>query len=132
VIEIPGDIRDAMVAHAEEHVPNEACGLLAGLGTRVEHLYRMRNADESPFTYRLEPTEQLQVFNEIDDKGWELVGIFHSHTHTAAYPSETDQRQAFFPEAQYVLVSLADPGDPQVRAFTIRDGSVDEQEVRIV
>lgn len=131
MIEIPADIRQAMISHAEQEVPNEACGLLAGRGGRVEHFYPMRNADNSPYTYRLDPTEQLQVFNELDDKGWELIGIFHSHTHTAAYPSETDRRQAFYPEAHYVLVSLADRAKPDLRAFVITDGQVDEQEVRI-
>jgi proteasome lid subunit RPN8/RPN11 len=83
-------------------------------------------------TYRLDPKEQIKAFNEIEDKGWELLGIFHSHTHTDAYPSDTDRRQAFYPEAHYVLASLAERNDPVVRAFTIRDGEVEEQEVRIV
>jgi proteasome lid subunit RPN8/RPN11 len=131
LIEIPGDVRQEMIAHAVEGVPKEACGILAGRDGRVEHFYKMRNADDSPVTYRLDPTEHFRVFNEIEEKGWDLVGIFHSHTHTEAYPSETDRRQAFYPEAHYVLVSLADSENPALRAFTIRDGEVREQEVRI-
>ena len=132
VIEIPEDIREAMISHAKDEVPNEACGILAGRSGRVEHFYAMRNADDSPVTYRLDPTEQIRVFNEIEDKGWELVGIFHSHTQSQAYPSETDRRQAFYPEAHYVLVSLANSKAPDLRAFLIDDGHVDEQEVRIL
>lgn len=132
MIEIPADIREAMIVHAKEELPNEACGLLAGRDGRVEHFYSMRNADDSPKTYRLDPAEQLRVFNEIEEKGWELLGIFHSHTHTQAYPSETDRRQAFYPEAHYVLVSLADRNAPELRAFLIQDEQVDEQEVKIV
>ena len=132
MIEIPADIREAMVAHAKQELPNEACGLLAGRDGRVEHFYPMRNADDSPKTYRLDPTEQLQVFNELENKGWELLGIFHSHTHTQAYPSETDRRQAFYPEAHYVLVSVANREAPDLRAYLIADGTVDEQEVRTV
>ena len=64
-------------------------------------------------------------------EGLDLVGIFHSHTHSEAYPSETDRRQAFYPEAHYLLVSLADRNNPDLRAFTIRDGQVDEQDVVI-
>ena len=60
-------------------------------------------------TYRLDPKEQFQAFNEFDELGWELGGIFHSHTHTEAYPSPTDRAQAFYPEALYLLVSLARP-----------------------
>jgi proteasome lid subunit RPN8/RPN11 len=118
-----------MVEHALAGMPNEACGLLAGHDGRVDHFYPTDNADQSPSTYRIDPGEQLQVFNEIEERGWVLSGIFHSHTHTEAYPSDTDQRQAFYPEAHYVLVSLADPADPVFRAYTIVDGRVDEQEV---
>ena len=132
MIEIPADIREAMVAHAKRELPNEACGLLAGRDGRVEQFYPMRNADNSPVTYRLDPTEQLHLFNELEEKAWELLGIFHSHTHTGAYPSETDRRQAFYPEAHYVLVSLANRDAPDLRAYVIDDGKVEEQEVRIV
>ena len=128
---IPREIHEEMLAHARRELPNEACGLLAGRDGRVEHLYPMRNADASRLTYRLDPKEQLAVFNEIEEKGWELVAIYHSHTHTEAYPSETDRRQAFYPEAHYVLLSLADGISPAVRAFRIKDGEVDEQEVEL-
>jgi proteasome lid subunit RPN8/RPN11 len=131
VIEISTDIREAMVRHAIEGLPNEACGLLAGRDGRVERFFPMRNADDSPSTYRLDPKEQFQVFTEIDEKGWQLSGIFHSHTHTEAYPSETDRRQAFYPEAHYVVLSVVDRSSPEVRAFTIRDGEIEEQEVRM-
>jgi proteasome lid subunit RPN8/RPN11 len=132
VIEIPADISDAMVRHALEGLPYEACGLLAGRDGRVERFFPMRNADQSRTTYRLDPTDQFRVFNEIENKGWQLSGIFHSHTHTEAYPSETDRQQAFYPEAHYVLLSVADRAKPAVRAFRIRDGEIQEQEVRIV
>jgi proteasome lid subunit RPN8/RPN11 len=121
-----------MVRHALEGLPYEACGLLAGRDGRVERFFPMRNADESRTTYRLDPSDQFRVFNEIENKGWQLSGIFHSHTHTEAYPSETDRQQAFYPEAHYVLLSVADRAKPAVRAFRIRDGEIQEQEVRIV
>ena len=92
----------------------------------------MRNADSSPLTFRLDSKEQIQVFNEIDDKGWELLAFFHSHTRTEAYPSETDQRLAFYPDVLSLLTSMADPEDPDLRGFTIRDGRIEEREVRIV
>lgn len=132
MIEIPADIRDRMVEHAVAALPNEGCGLLAGRDGRVERFYPMRNADQSRRTYRLDPKEQFQVFNEIEARGWELAGIFHSHTHTEAYPSETDRQQAFYPDAHHVLVSLADRGNPVLRAFTIIEGVVEEQEARVV
>ena len=135
MIEIPASVRDEMVVHAFAGLPDEACGLLAGTNgggpARATRFFPMANADHSRVTYRLEAKEQLQVFNRIEDEGLDLVGIFHSHTHAEAYPSETDRRQAFYPEAHYLLVSLADRNNPELRAFTIRDGQVDEQDVVI-
>jgi [CysO sulfur-carrier protein]-S-L-cysteine hydrolase len=130
-IEIPADIRDAIVRHAIDGLPNEACGVLAGPGGEIAHFFAMANADESPLTYRLEATEQLRVWNEMDEKGWDLLGIVHSHTHTEAYPSPTDRAQAYFPDTSYVLVSLMDRDAPVIRGFRIRDGDVLEREVVI-
>lgn len=131
MIEIPADIRDQLIEHAVAALPNEACGLMAGRDGRVERFYPTRNADESRTTYRLDPKEQFQVFSEIEDQGLELSGIFHSHTHTEAYPSERDRQQAFYPDAHYVLVSVADRSSPSLRAYTIIDGVIEEQEARI-
>ena len=139
MIEIPGELMGEMISHASLEYPNEACGLLAGSLDGVEEapralaelFYPMRNADASPASYRLDPKEQLEVFDEIDEKGLALVAICHSHTHSDAYPSETDRRLAFYPEAHYLLLSLEDRENPVVRGFTIRDGEVEEQEVRV-
>lgn len=131
MIEVPATLRDEMVEHALRGLPDEACGLLAGPDGRVERFFPMTNADHSAMTYRLDANEQLQVFNEMEEKGWDLLAIFHSHTHTEAYPSETDRRQAFYPDARYLLVSLADRNNPALRAFIIRDGEVEEDEVLV-
>lgn len=139
MIEIPRDVRDEMIAQALREYPNEACGLLAGrvearspLAAVVERLLPMRNADASPASYRLDPREQLAAFDEMDTEGWELAGIYHSHTHSEAYPSETDRSLAFYPDAHYVLVSLQDRQAPVVRGYSIREGVIEEQEVSIV
>ena len=89
----------------------------------------MRNADVSPATYRLDPQEQFRVFEDLDAEGQDVWGIFHSHTHSEAYPSETDRRQAFYPEARYLIVSLEDRDDPVLRGFRIPDGEIEEEEV---
>src|SRR2546430_1264716 len=100
VIEIEHAFYQEIVEQALREFPNEACGLIAEKEGRPVKVYGMRNADASPVTYRLEPKEQLQVFNDIDEQGWEVWGIYHSHTHSQASPSETDRRQALYPEAQ--------------------------------
>ncbi len=131
MIELDTVLFKEMVLHGLREFPNEACGLLAGREGRPVKVFAMRNADASPATYRLDPKEQLRVFDEIDDAGWDLFAIFHTHTHSEAYPSETDRRQAFYPDAYYLVMSLQDRDDPLVRAFRIEDGEVTEEELRI-
>lgn len=129
MIEIPADIRDAMIEHARKGWPFEACGLLAGNDRRVERFYPMQNADRSEITYSLDPLEHLRVDTEVGDLGLSVVAIFHSHPKTEARPSPTDvARSGGYPDAYYILVSLADRDNPVVRAFTIVDEEIEEQE----
>lgn len=129
MLEIDRGFFDEMVEHGLAEFPNEACGLLAGKEGRPVKLFRMTNRDASPVTYRLDPKEQLQAFDEIDDEGWELLAIFHTHTHSDAVPSETDRKQAFYPEAYYLVMSLTDRANPELRAYRIDDGEVAEAEL---
>lgn len=132
MVRLPRAIRDDMVAHALEERPNEACGLLAGQPGEVMRGFRARNREQSPVRYEIEPADLLRIFREIDDQELEHVGIYHSHTHTQAYPSPTDIRLAFYPDALYVLVSLVDEGAPVVRAFWIRDGEITEEPIEFL
>jgi proteasome lid subunit RPN8/RPN11 len=120
-----------IVEHGLREFPNEACGLIAGTDGSAVKVFAMRNMDASPMSYRLDPKEQLEVFDRMDAEGLELFAIYHTHTHTEAYPSETDQRLAFYPEARYVIVSLSDRDKPVVRAFRITEGEVAEEELSI-
>lgn len=139
MLELERRYADEIVAHALEEDPNECCGILAGQDGRVTRLYRMTNTEHSPYRYSMDPKELLKVNQEIDDSRWELLSIYHSHTHTEAYPSATDVRLAtwpdgtsIWPEAYYILVSLMDKRSPSIRAFRIEDGTISEQELRIV
>ncbi|MGZ5351919.1 MAG: Mov34/MPN/PAD-1 family protein [Actinomycetota bacterium] len=130
MIEIDRRFFDEMVEHGLTGFPNEACGLLAGKEGRPVKFFPMTNRDVSPVTYRLDPKEQLHVFDEIEEEGWELLAIFHTHTHSEAYPSDTDRSQAFYPEAAYLVMSLSDRSNPVLRAFRIPEGGpVSEEEV---
>ena len=116
---------DEMIAHAKAEYPNESCGIIAGSGGQAVKLYRTRNAERSPVRYVIDPREQLGVMHEMEDKGWDLLAIFHSHTHSPAYPSQTDLQLAYYPDALYVIVSLM-CAEPVVKAFRIADGKVEE------
>lgn len=120
---------DEIVAHAREDFPNECCGLLAGRAGQVLRVLRGRNADESPYTYRLDDRQLFQFHKEMDQAGLDLVGIYHSHTASDAVPSRTDIARAFYPEALYIIISLQDRNRPVVRGFRISDGTVIEEDV---
>jgi proteasome lid subunit RPN8/RPN11 len=120
-----------MLAHARREAPDECCGLLAGRGSQVLKVFPARNALKSPVRYSLDPKELYQLLKEIEKQGWELVGIYHSHTHTQAYPSATDIELGFWPDALYFIISLQDPHAPLVRAFHIREGRVTEEQLTI-
>ncbi|MFN2490115.1 MAG: Mov34/MPN/PAD-1 family protein, partial [Actinomycetota bacterium] len=117
-------IVDEMVAHCVAGRPNEACGILAANSGEIVKVFRMSNASASPLRYSLDPKEQLAAYNKIEEEGWDLGGVFHSHTRTEAYPSPTDVRLAA-EDVPYVIVSLA-AAPPSVRAFRIvKDGWTD-------
>jgi proteasome lid subunit RPN8/RPN11 len=130
--ELDGVFFKEIVEQGLREFPNECCGVIAANGDgRPVKVFTMRNADASPVTYRLDGKEQLQVFDEMDEQGWELWAIYHSHTHSGAYPSDTDRRLAFYPESRYMVLSLADREQPQLRSFFITDGAVEEEELTI-
>jgi proteasome lid subunit RPN8/RPN11 len=133
VFKLPQDFADTIVRQARDEHPNESCGLLAGLHTNgtveATRVFPMTNAERSPVIYRMEPAEQLKVFNEIDREGLDLVAIYHSHTRSPAYPSSTDVNLAYYPEAVYLIVSLRDMDAPELRGFRIDDGKVTEVEL---
>jgi proteasome lid subunit RPN8/RPN11 len=131
MVELDTLFAQEIVEHGLREFPNEACGLIAGTDGSAVKVFAMRNMDASPMSYRLDPKEQLEVFDRMDAEGLELFGIYHTHTHTEAFPSETDRRLAFYPEARYVIVSLSDQDKPVVRAFRITDGDVAEEELSI-
>jgi len=127
---LPRGIRDDLVAHALASAPEEACGLIAGRGGAPTRVIRCANVHETPTTrYLIDPREQLRAFRTMDERGEELVAIYHSHPASQPYPSPTDRAEAHYPDAIYVLLSLR-TADPEVRAFRIdADGAV--REVRL-
>ena len=128
---------DQMIVHCEAGRPNEACGLLAAKDGAIVKVFPMRNVSVSPVRYELDPTEQFGVYKALDENDWELGGVFHSHTRTAAYPSPTDIRLAS-EDVPYLIVSLAEQ-PPAIRAFRIvkaswadTTGTVEEIPVLVV
>jgi [CysO sulfur-carrier protein]-S-L-cysteine hydrolase len=134
MLTISAELRSKIIAHATADHPDEACGVIAGPegSDRPERFIPMLNAERSPTFYRFDSLEQLRVWRDRDDRDEEPVVIYHSHTATEAYPSRTDISYASEPGAHYVLVSTADPAQPQFRSFRIVDGVVTEEDVAVV
>ena len=127
---IPVDLLDEIVAHAREEAPNECCGLVGGRDGLATSVRRGENLHRSPL--RFEIANPLPLLSAIENAGEELVGIYHSHTRSEAYPSQTDVNLArFWPDPLWLICSLADAERPSVRVFEIRDGGVSEMELEI-
>jgi proteasome lid subunit RPN8/RPN11 len=138
-MKLPRAFADEIIAHARADAPNECCGIIAGNGGHATQLYRAINAAASPYRYEVDPKDLFRITKEIDAHDWEVTGIYHSHVATAARPSQTDVRLAYYPEAYYLLVSLGDPEKPEVSpenpdlcAYRIVDGQVTEEPIEYV
>ena len=129
-MKIPKDVYDQMLEHARAEVPNECCGLVGGKNGSAVTYYPASNSEGSPFRYNLDPTDQFRIMMEMEEKGEELAAIFHSHTKSAAYPSQTDINLAAYPGVTYLIASLKE-GEEPLRGFTIEDGEVAEGELSV-
>lgn len=138
-------ISEALIAHAHAEDPNECCGLLAGKNGIATEIYAITNlpsddpsikdhhlpADRT-LRYVMAPKEQIMAYKRMRENGTEPVAIYHSHTHSPAYPSATDVRLAFCPDLFYLIVSLEKKGAPVLRAFSIVDGEITECTLKLI
>lgn len=122
-----------IISYAQEKLPNEACGLLAGRTENdvkiVEKVYYLTNIDHSPEHFSMDPKEQFAAIKDIRSNHWQLLGNFHSHPSSPSRPSQEDIRLAFDPEASYFILSLKDKDKPVLKSFKIKDKSIIEEEL---
>jgi proteasome lid subunit RPN8/RPN11 len=132
VLRLTRDIYMEMIGHTLTGLPDEACGLLVGSygGEDATHIFPTKNAAASALIYEIDPKEMLGVDRAARELGADIMGVFHSHTHTDAYPSPTDVAQALDPGWHYVLVSLRDT-HPVVRSYLIVEGVITEEPVEV-
>ena len=131
MLELPREMVDVVLAHARRDHPDECCGVISAKDGAASRLFEMENAERSPTGFVFDSAEWLRVYRDIDDADEEPLVVYHSHTATEAYPSRTDVRwsaTAGFPH--WLLVSTASE-PPEVRSFTIDDGVVTEEELRL-
>ena len=131
-MKISAELVQEIVAHALADPRNEVCGVVAvdGDGAAVKVL-RAENVHHSPMKFEIAPRELLELNESCEELG-ELGAIYHSHVRSAPYPSQTDINLAFYPDALYIIVGLASGEQPLVKAYTIRDGQVEEALLEVV
>jgi proteasome lid subunit RPN8/RPN11 len=128
---IPRHLFDGMLEHAREEAPNECCGIIGGKDGEATTLYRATNAERSPLRYTLDPNDLFRItFREIPQRDEEMLAIYHSHTASPAYPSQTDINLATYPDAIYLILSLAD-GEAPLRGFRIEGEKVTEVDLSV-
>jgi proteasome lid subunit RPN8/RPN11 len=120
-----------MVAHVDAHAPEEACGLVGGAGGRAVQVVPVENVLHSAFAYRMEAEALVRAILGFEAGGLDLLAIFHSHPGGPAGPSQTDVREAYYPESLYLIFSPAEAGGWQGRAFQIDEGRVTEAQITL-
>ncbi len=133
-MDISAELVEQLVAHAREEAPNECCGVVAvqadgaaGSPARAVRVHRAVNTAASPLRFEIDGREVLGLIEAIEGGDLELGAIYHSHTRTAPYPSQTDINfAAHWPGVEWIIVGLADGESPTVRSYLIEDGEVRE------
>ena len=127
---------DEILAHSLLNLPNEACGLLGGQMDgevkTVQKVYLLKNVDQSPEHFSLDPKEQFAVIKDIRSRNEVLLGNFHSHPSSPSRPSEEDKRLAFDAEVSYLILSLQDKENPVLKSFRIKHAEVFEEGLQII
>jgi proteasome lid subunit RPN8/RPN11 len=131
MIKIPNSIYLEMVEHAKRESPLECCGILGGKDHTVKKAFELQNTEKSAVRYSISPQEQLKVFEEMGKDAMEMVAVYHSHTHTIPFPSETDVKLAFYPEVSSIIISLKEK-DPVVKAFRIGKEAIYLEEIEVI
>jgi len=121
---------DQIIAQARAEAPDECCGMIASVDGEAVAVHPAENKAHSPLRYEVDGMEQYRIQTAIEDAGHDLGAIYHSHTRSDPYPSQTDINLAFYPESLYVIVGLAE-AEPELRAFEIVDGTVTEAALEI-
>jgi proteasome lid subunit RPN8/RPN11 len=121
---------DEMVAHAREDLPNECCGMVGGADGEASAVIPVVNSAASPLRFEMDPQGQYNALKAIEDDGGELLAIYHSHTKSAAHPSQTDVNQAVsWPDAIWLIVSLQDSDKPEVKGYWLKELKIADAEL---
>lgn len=135
-MDIAPELLEQILLHAREEAPNECCGVVAVVpavedrAARAMRVRSARNIHASPKRFEIDGKDVIRAIDEFDEEGWDIGAIYHSHTHTAPYPSQTDINfAASWPGVEWIIVGLSDPAAPEIRSYLIEGGTVREVEI---
>lgn len=133
MMEIKKEFIAQIMEQAKKGRPKEVCGIIAGKEGTVKKIYEMANVSETPETfYFMDSQEQFKVLKDMRNSGIEMLGIYHSHPASRAYPSEEDCRMCFYPDAFYMIISLKNFDRPEIGAFKVNGNKITEERLEIV
>jgi proteasome lid subunit RPN8/RPN11 len=131
-VQIARSLLDEIVAHAVRDAPNECCGLIASRDGAATTVHSAENLAASPFRFEIDGMTLMGLIDEIEDGGEELVAIYHSHTRSAPYPSQTDVNfAALWPGLEWLIVGISKNAEPEVRSYFIEDGVIRDAELEV-
>jgi proteasome lid subunit RPN8/RPN11 len=131
-VRIDRGLLDEIVAHAVGDAPNECCGLIAGRDGTATGVHATENVAASPFRFEIDGLELMGLIDRLEADGDELAAIYHSHTRSEPYPSQTDLNfAAMWPGVEWLIVGVPKQGEPAVRHYRIEDGRVTEAELEV-
>lgn len=135
-MDISQELLEQILAHAREEAPNECCGVVAVAPAsndepvRAVRIHRARNTAASPLRFEIDGLEVMELLDSIEGDGLEIGAIYHSHTRTVPYPSQTDINFAVnWPGVEWIIVGIANPPVPAIHSYLIEKGAVREVEI---
>jgi proteasome lid subunit RPN8/RPN11 len=132
MIRIPRSILQKMIEHARREDPLECCGILGGMNDTAEKSFEIRNLKSSSVQFLMDPQEQLNAFEQMEESSMEMVAVYHSHPHTLPFPSEMDVQKTFDPDMPSIIISLKEKDDPMVKAFRIEKEAIYLVEIELI
>ena len=135
MIKLQKDDFKKMLHHAIAELPNEACGMIAGVKDGsdkvIKKVYLLTNTDHSNEHFSLDPREQLAAVKDMRANGFIPLGNWHSHPETPSRPSDEDKRLAYDKTASYMILSLMDSNNPVLNSFHIEGDRAEKEELVI-
>jgi [CysO sulfur-carrier protein]-S-L-cysteine hydrolase len=131
-VQIARSLLDAIVEHAVRDTPNECCGIVASQAGAATAVHPMENLAASPFRFEIDGLALMRLSDRMEEDGEELGAIYHSHTRSAPYPSQTDVNfAALWPGVQWLIVGVSGRAEPEVRSYLIEDGRISDVELEV-